>query len=346
MKFCLFDASNLVHRAKHVVGKPKAPSIAHMEESTFSTDERVGMILHIMFNSLKRAYERFGAQHAVVCFDRRSWRREITETYKANRREVVRTPTEEAEHKMILETIDTVRDFFRDYTNVTVLEAQFVEADDFIARWIQLHEDEAFEHVIISTDTDFKQLVRPGVELFSPMQSTLYTCDGVFYQDGKKPKKEEVTVEKYGETWKIKVDKQGDAVKFDPKWELFEKCIRGDTSDNIPSAWPGVRTVAMEKAFYGDALAWNNFINSTWGGEDNPTSVKQRYEENKLLIDLTMQPEPVKELIDETIADAVERPRKPLVGAYFTKFCAKYGLMSLLGRADSIGRILNSSYNS
>ena len=26
----------------------------------------------------------------------------------------------------------------------------------------------------------------------------------------------------------------------DPEWLLFEKCIRGDTSDNIFSAYPGV----------------------------------------------------------------------------------------------------------
>ena len=27
----------------------------------------------------------------------------------------------------------------------------------------------------------------------------------------------------------------------DPEWLLFEKCMRGDTSDNVFSAYPGVR---------------------------------------------------------------------------------------------------------
>lgn len=348
MKFCIIDISNLVHRAKHSVGnkaKVGNPYDPWGEDIPDEKDDvRVGLILNSVFSGVMAAYSKFGADHVVAAFDLRSWRRDFYEDYKANRRDKVKTPAEEADHEMINEVIDSVRDFLRDFTNVTVLEAAGAEADDLIARWVQIHFEDEFQHVIVSADGDFKQLVRDNVELYNPMANTLYTLDGVFHQDGRKKKKTEETVERYGQVWKVKTDKKGDPETFDPEWELFEKCIRGDTSDNIRSAWPRVTTAKMKKAFYGSVEEYNNFINSTWGKGDRKNSVRELFDRNKTLIDLTGQPEEVLELLDEAIADALEQEPAKMVGAYFASFCSKYRLVKLAKQAERYTEMLSRRY--
>lgn len=353
MKFCIIDVSNLVHRAKH--GVMKSSSVGNQPIYLGPTDDddpdpaeerkflKQGLILDAVFKSLRKAFDKFDSDHAVVCFDGRSWRKDFYPEYK-KRPSKAKTPKELEDEDMIHEIIDSLMEFCQGYTNVTVLHSQGVEADDFIARWVQLHDEPAFEHVIVSRDSDFRQLVREGVELFAPAENVLYTVDGVYYQDGKKRKKDALTVEKYGETWTVKTDSDGNPVVYDPEWELFFKCIRGDASDNIKSAFPKVRESKMREAFYGDVKAWNNFINETWGPDDNRQCVKQRYEFNRTLIDLTAQPEDVIELMDELIGEQIDKKPKRMIGAYFAKFCIKYGLDNMQSQAGYFTDILSKRY--
>lgn len=348
MRFCIIDISNLVHRAKHSVGHKAAVSNPYdpFGEAVTDTKEdlRVGLILNSVFAGIYAAYSKFEADHVVAAFDTRSWRRDFYPDYKANRRDKVKTPQEEADHEMINVIIDKVRDFLRDYTNVTVLETDLAEADDFVARWVQIHDDPFFEHVIVSADGDFKQLVRDGVELYNPMTNVLYCMDGVFHQDTRKKKKNEPVVKLHSQTWRQKVTKEGEPETFDPEWELFEKCIRGDSSDNIKSAWPRVRTTQMKKAFFGTVQEYNNFINSTWGKDGQKHSVKELFDRNKTLIDLTAQPDNVLESLDEAIADALEVERARMVGAYFANFCSKYKLTRLMKTAEKYTEMLSRGY--
>lgn len=348
MKFCIIDVSNLVHRAKHAImpAASRGPSYMGYDYDDQPAEDYTGLIMHSVFISLKKAVEKFGADHCVACFDSRSWRREVYEDYKANRRDKKKTDKEEEEHELINNIIDELHDFFHDFTNVTVLKGFGLEADDFVARWVQIHSAEEFHHVIVSADSDFKQLVCENVDLYIPVgkDKKLYTVDGIYIQDGKKPKRTDTVVELYDENWKVQKDRNGDPVKVDPEWDLFVKCIRGDSSDNIKSAWPRVQTKKMKEAFYGDTLAWNNFINSFWGQEGNRQSVRERYEFNKMLIDLTDQPEEVIELMDEIIEESVKIERKQLVGAYFAKFCQKHKLTSLMSQSSNITRILMAPY--
>lgn len=357
MRFCIIDISNLVHRAKHSVGRSAAknPYDPFGEAIVDSKDDqRVGLILTTVFAGMIAAYQKFDADHVVATFDTRSWRRDFYEDYKANRRNKVRTPEEEADKELIEHVIDEVRDFLKKYTNVTVLEADKAEADDFVARWVQVHDDPAFEHVIVSADGDFKQLVRDGVELYNPMANILYCMDGIFHQDTRKKKKNEPVVKLHGQTWRQKVDRDGEPESFDPEWELFEKCIRGDTSDNIKSAFPRVHTTKMRKAFNGSVEEYNNFINSTWGvaprQEGDPeemvrkNSVKELFERNKTLIDLTAQPDDILIVLDEAIIDALEVERARMVGAYFSSFCSKYKLPKLMKSAERYTEMLSQGY--
>ena len=81
-------------------------------------------------------------------------------------------------------------------------------------------------HVIISTDGDFAQLVAPNVRQYNGVSNTTITHEGYFDDKGERVIDKKTGVEKPAP---------------DPQWLLFEKCMRGDTSDNIFSAYPGVR---------------------------------------------------------------------------------------------------------
>lgn len=331
MKFCIIDASNLVHRAKHVISRYD------------SFDECVGLTLTIVFNSIKKSYEKFGAEHCVACFDSVSWRKEIYSDYKGDRAQET-SPVKREENEIIWKVLKDLREFLQEYTNVTVLHETGIEADDFVARWTQLHDDESFEHIIVSADGDFKQLVRPGVELYDPIRNYLYSTDGIYFQDGKKARKDQLTVERHGETWKVKLNGDGEPETFEPEWELFQLCIRGK-KNNLKSAYPRVRTNKMREA-YDDrgGPKWNDFINSIWGPEDNRQCVRTRYEENRMLIDLRKQPEEIVGVMDEAINRALEKENKMMVGAYFARFCGKYKLKNLVSNASAISQLLSAPY--
>lgn len=334
MKFAIIDVNNLVHRSKHVV------------KDYDDFDDCVGLVLTIVFNSLKKSYEKFDADHCVACFDSYSWRKDFYKDYKAQRKDSYDTPQKKEEHEIIKKVLVDLKEFLQESTNVTVLEGKGIEADDFIGRWVQLHHDPVFKHIIISADGDYKQLVNDNVELFDPINYTLYTMKGVFFQDSRKKKIEANTITYNGEEWKIKTDKKGDPIIFDPEWELFFKCIRGDPSDNIKSAYPNVRTVKMLKAFEnrGD-FDWNNFMNDTWGPDEDKKSVRELYENNKRLIDLTDQPTEIKESMDDIIEESIQKNNIVMVSMYFNEFCLKYRLENLRNSSKKIVAILGSPYD-
>ena len=73
-------------------------------------------------------------------------------------------------------------------------------------------------HIIVSSDSDYYQLLSPNVKQYNGITQELITLEGV-YNDKGKP-----VIDK-----KTKEPKQ----IGDPEWLLFEKCIPGDTSDNV-----------------------------------------------------------------------------------------------------------------
>jgi len=336
-RYCLVDYNNLIQRAKHVVNQYE------------NIDEYVSMTMTIVFNSMRKAFNKFKADHAVICMDAYSWRKEIYPEYKANRKNRDVTPEDIEKHEATKRVMRELGAFLKNYTNVTVLEEFGIEADDFIARWVQRHSDEKSDHVIISADGDFKQLVCENVELFNPLSDTMYTHYGVFYQDGRRPGRDSETIDRYGETWRIKLDKKtGEPEMFDPKWELFEKCVRGDISDNIKSAYPRVSTTKMRNAFAaresGNALDWNNFLNEEWG--DNKVRVGDRIEFNKSLIDLTYQPEDVIKYMDDVIDRETVKEQRKMVAVYFQKLCGKYRLERVSQNSSMIVPLLSRPYKS
>jgi hypothetical protein len=132
-------------------------------------------------------------------------------------------------------------------------------------------------------------------------------------------------------------------------------CIRGDKSDNIFPAFPGARIKgsknktgileAWEDRKDG-GFNWNNFMQQSWTDVDGNThTVKDRYEINRLLIDLHSQPDHVKEMLVQSILDHVDTPRKQGVGIHFLKFCAMWDLDKIVRYPDEYAGMLNSTYD-
>ena len=145
----------------------------------------------------------------------------------------------------------------------------------------------------------------------------------------------EGVVDDYGKPVKDKKTGEPKAAP-DPEWLLFEKCMRGDTSDNVFSAYPGVRKkgtknkVGLIEAFEdrnSKGFNWNNMMLQRWtdhNGEEH--RVLDDYERNRTLVDLTAQPAELKEYIDTTMREQMEPKANKMVGAKFLKFCGKYEL--------------------
>lgn len=322
--YILVDTANTFFRARHVVRG--------------DIDTKVGMALHITFNSIKKAWTDFKADHVVFCLEGRSWRKDFYEPYKRNRKETrdAMSPREAEEDKVFWEIFDEFKDFVINKTNCTVLHNSVLEADDLIAGWIQNHP--ADNHVIISTDGDFAQLISPTVKQYNGVQNMIITHEGYFDDKGRPIK-----------------DKKTGIVKTasDPEWMLFEKCMRGDTSDNVFSAYPGVRVkgtknkIGLTEAFAdkkSKGFAWNNLMLQRWVDHNGVEHrVIDDYQRNVTLCDLSAQPEHIKEIINTSIR-SVESKDISQVGMKLMKFCAKWNMQKIADQATLYAEPLNARY--
>jgi 5'-3' exonuclease len=87
-------------------------------------------------------------------------------------------------------------------------------------------------------------------------------------------------------------------------FDLFVKCIRGDRSDNIPSVMPMVTRRRLQEAFRDadpvSVLEKHDRLNAT---------LRQDYERNRDLIDLSRLPEDLKAILIAKIKDYFSRPQ-------------------------------------
>jgi hypothetical protein len=93
------------------------------------------------------------------------------------------TEAQAEEDKMFWETYDNLTKYLAERTNCSVVRCPTAEGDDIIARWIALHPQD--EHIVISSDTDFVQLVAPNVKQYNGITDELITIEGIFDAKGK-----------------------------------------------------------------------------------------------------------------------------------------------------------------
>ena len=325
--YILVDTANTFFRARHVVRG--------------DVDTKVGMALHITLNSVKKAWADFDADHVVFCLEGRSWRKDFYEPYKRNRQETrdAMTPAQAEEDKVFWEIFDEFKDFIGTKTNCTMIQHPQLEADDLIAGWVQSHPND--DHVIISTDGDFAQLIAPNVRQYNGVSNTIITHEGYFDDKKRQP----VLDKKTGEP----------RLAPQPDWMLFEKCMRGDTSDNVFSAYPGVRTkgtknkVGLIEAFEDrktKGFNWNNLMLQRWiDHEGNEHRVLDDYNRNVVLCDLSAQPGNIRSIINDVVEEAIEKPKSiSQVGLHLMKFCAKHELTRISDNVQHYAEPLQAKY--
>lgn len=154
---------------------------------------------------------------------------------------------------------------------------------------------------------------------------------------------------------------------IDPDWTkraLFIKIVRGDVGDGIFSAYPKVRYDGTKKVGIKECwedrhekgFHWNNFMLQKWEkmvlkeGQSEPEMVDVRVADefaiNEMLIDLTKQPQEIKDLMDKVIVDAVQKQTTGQVGLNFMRFCKKHDLVRLMERAQDHSAYLMGRYRS
>lgn len=327
MRYLIIDTANMFFRARHTAFR--------------ATDEqeKIGYALHVTLSSVNRVYRQYPSDHVIFALEGRSWRKDHYEPYKKNRAvaRAAQTAAQQKEDQLFWNTYDQFVEYLTQQTNCSVIRHPNAEADDIIARWIALHPSD--EHIIVSSDTDFVQLLTPTVRQYNGITDELITVEGIFNSRG--------------QLCRDRRTQQPRQIP-DPEWLLFEKCMRGDPTDNVFSAFPNVRLkssknkIGLLEAFqdrHQRGFAWNNLMLQRWvdhlGAEHR---VLDDYQRNRTLIDLQAQPPAIKQAIDHAIHQQVRRQDIGQVGLKFIKFCGKHELIKLSESADQYSRWLNQKY--
>lgn len=167
-------------------------------------------------NMLLKMLKDYHAPYMAVIFDhaRKNFRYDIYAEYKANRNE---TPED------LIPQFPLVRDATKAF-DIPALEMEGYEADDLIAAYTKLALAKGKKVVIVSSDKDLMQLIRPGVRMLDPMKGEFMGEDAVF--------------EKFGVTPDKVVDVQA---------------LAGDSTDNVPGVpGIGIKTAAQLINEFGD----------------------------------------------------------------------------------------------
>lgn len=340
--YILTDSQNLFYRQ------------INMTNPALGVNSMVGMAFHMILYSMKKEFLRWGGTHTVMFREGRSWRKDIYPDYKGNRKTAFAklTPKEQETRNILSEAFNEFMAYIDAKTNISVLRHPNAEADDMIYVWIDAHPDD--RHILVSSDSDFLQLLRyPNFSLYDPVKEIMIRQDGVFNERGQRLS---FTVESNA---KIKVGKLDENHRPSPDWyeyALFLKCIRGDDTDNIFSAYPGARqkgtkkNIGIMEAFEDRQVRgynWNNFMLQRWTDHNQlEHRVRDRYELNRTLIDLTRVPDNIKQGCVQVIAEETTRKDVPALdlGLGFMKFCGTWDLQRIGNNAQDFLPMLKAKY--
>lgn len=305
--YLVMDISNLLYRTFFAQTNEDDVTIA-------------GMATHMALTTLNKYYKQFKpTKKVVMAFDRSSWRKEYTannpdlKPYKGNRRQSM-TPAQTQKYERFLNHLAEFEKLIINHTTIVTLAQDKLEADDLIAGFVQSFAP-SNKIVVISADSDLAQLMKfDNVTLISPatdkIQSTLtkFNNDAEFY--------------------------------------LFQKCIRGDATDNIQSAYPRVRSTRIQEIYdnlkSGDGFKYINFMKETWTNQNKQEfMVETMFKHNEVLINLEKQPPHIRKAMEDTIKNELEN-KKSFSYFHILKFIGKYELTKIKENIETFIPLLSS----
>lgn len=254
----------------------------------------IDLMRHMVLNSLRSYKQKFGAEYGelVIASDNKNnWRRDVFTHYKANRKKARDEST--LDWEALFECLNTLRNELDQFFPYKVLHIDKCEADDIIAvlaKWTQtndlaesMFEAEPKPFLIMSRDGDFIQLQKySNVKQWSPIDK------------------------KY-----IKSDNS-------PAMFLYEKIVRGDAGDGVPSVLcPDDFLVNKEQ--YGRAPPVNKNVIERFKNLDHvKEDEKKRFKRNETVIDFEYIPQEIQEKIINTYVSQPKKDRSQLLN-YFIK---------------------------
>lgn len=190
------------------------------------------------------------ASSIVLVEDSRDlWRKDIYPDYKNKE-------TKEDEYKNeIYSAMEMTVDLFKNHTKAGHLKVPRCEADDIFGYWCR-NCTPGVKNVIMTSDKDMMQLIDKDTRVYNPL---------------------------------IKNRGYRELDDYGAGFFLFEKCIRGDANDNIPSAFPRVQRTRLIKAWEDETnYELQNLMEHKLGSGEK---VGELFEFNRSLIDLSAVPD-------------------------------------------------------
>ncbi len=200
----LIDGSGFIFRAFHALPPMMSP------------DKTPVNAVYGFSTMLMRLLRQTHARNIAVIFDskRENFRNEIYADYKANR---IDTPEDLIPQFSLIKQVTKLFGF-------EPIEKEGFEADDLIATYAHLAQEQGIKVVVVSSDKDLMQLVTDQVEMYDPLKSKEIKAEQVF--------------EKFGVM---------------PERVIDVQALAGDASDNVPGVpGIGVKTAALLLGEYGD----------------------------------------------------------------------------------------------
>lgn len=242
------------------------------------TDTKIeeGLFRHMVLNSIRLLKQKFSdyGELVIACDDKKLWRREVFNYYKANRKKS--RDESELDWSSIFSTLNKIKLELKEYFPYRVIQVEGAEADDVIATLVHTYGTflNTNRIIILSGDKDFRQLHRyTNVSQYDPINKKFINVD-------------------------------------EPEKYLKELIIKGDRGDGIPNILSpddciisGTRQkpISSKKLEYYLKLNENEILNDI--------TVSKNWQRNKILIDLDSIPENIKNLIMDEYHDQDNKPR-------------------------------------
>ena len=227
----------------------------------------VDLLRHMVVNNVRSYNVKFKREYGeivIACDSKKYWRKNYFPYYKANRKKA--REDSGFNWALIFETINQIKEEFKQYFPYRVVEVEGAEADDVIATLCEYSQQDIKEGtlqakpvLIISGDHDFIQLQKyKNVSQFSPVQ--------------KKFVKPETTPEKY----------------------VIEHIIKGDKGDGVPNVLTSDDAIVSgERQKPVNSKKLEGWINNPSTMPKDETFVRN-YQRNKVLVDFSEIPEQLK----------------------------------------------------